>query len=749
LSGERVRAQVQPLQIAMGGFPDLVVSLLSGVAHTFDLLLYPIYVLWFRPAETLAKRNGNRVDMTFLHGEDAVLLERKDKVTVKVEADHVYQHVKSKMTLRPDAPCLGTRQITGEITEQNADGKIWSKPVMKPYYSWKTSREVLTQIDDVAAGLKTLEGLKPKDKVIIYADTCSEWMVTALACFKNNYTIVTLYTNLGTEGVVYGIQQVEAKVIVTGQQLLPKLIETLATFDNKVQHVVFFEHPFKKTLSMEPPPCPADKMSINVVSLATIEDMGKDMDDAMKEPEKVSRDDVGMIMYTSGSTGKPKGVILSHENLVGCLTINKEFLLRYMGKNGERECYLAYLPAAHIFEIMIELIMVAEGVQVGFSTPLTLTDTSPKIVNGTQGDATILKPRYLIAVPTVLDRVYKAVMAKFSKASPLMNAIFNFSLEYKRRWVALGFDTPLLNAIIFKKLRDSLGGKVHLLLSGGAPLNPDIEEFFRLTISPRLATTLGMTEFTGAVSLGDEYGGLGEVGIPNFNTTVRLEDWEDGGYRVTDKDGPRGEILVSGTCLASGYYKCQDEAANASFFEDGEGKTWFRTGDIAHANPTTGSLSIIDRKKDLVKLQMGEYVSLGKVESTIKVLPIVESICVYASPLQTAAVALIVPDEAKLRALAAQLGKQQPTLNREEICQDEDVRKHVLGQIVSAAKGRLQNFEVPKNLRLISDQWTPEGGLLTSAMKLKRKQIQNKYQLHIDQMYKDIESKRAGVSHQA
>ena len=115
---------------------------------------------------------------------------------------------------------------------------------------------------------------------------------------------------------------------------------------------------------------------------------------------------------------------MTHENLVGSFMVNKEYLMRYMSNGEEEETYIAYLPAAHIFENQLELLMVSEGVKVGFSSPQTLTDTSPKIVRGCKGDASILKPRYIIAVPTVLDRVYKAINNKLAKSGPVSRQEF-------------------------------------------------------------------------------------------------------------------------------------------------------------------------------------------------------------------------------------------------------------------------------------------------------------------------------------
>ena len=192
--------------------------------------------------------------------------------------------------------------------------------------------------------------------------------------------------------------------------------------------------------------------------------------------------------------------------------------------------------------------------------------------------------------------------------------------------------------------------------------------------------------------------------------------------------------------------------SNAAFYTDSEGMHWFRTGDVGHLNPTTGSLSIIDRRKDLVKLQMGEYVSLSKVESEIKIHPLVDMVCVYADPTKTATIALILPDNAKLFELMDELNNfppcednndEQPNNTVEALCKNDMLVDHILKHITKCISRRLQNFEIPKAIKLVPDTWTPDTGLVTSAMKLKRKAIQTMYQQDIDQMYNMIAMSKA------
>ena len=175
------------------------------------------------------------------------------------------------------------------------------------------------------------------------------------------------------------------------------------------------------------------------------------------------------------------------------------------------------------------------------------------------------------------------------------------------------------------------------------------------------------------------------------------------------------------------------------FFDDEEGKRFFRTGDIGQLRKD-GSLRIIDRKKDLVKLQGGEYVSLGKVEASLKSNQTVENICVYADPRKLATVALIVPDDDQLKQIAQKtLGSSD--MSREEMCGEARVVAAVLeGLRQQGASAGLERWEIPKAIKLVDEPWTPESGLVTAAFKLRRRQIQDKFQELIDLMYGELDS---------
>ena len=213
---------------------------------------------------------------------------------------------------------------------------------------------------------------------------------------------------------------------------------------------------------------------------------------------------------------------------------------------------------------------------------------------------------------------------------------------------------------------------------------------------------------------------------------IKLVNWEEGNYKVTDQPRPRGEVYIGGNNVAAGYYE-NEAKTKEEFFTDDEGRRWFKTGDIGQFEPD-GTLRIIDRKKDLVKLQFGEYVSLGKVESVLKGCPVVANVCIFGDSTQSYVVAVVCPVKEILTEIAAKFGKKE--MEWEEMVQDKDVTGAVLREIMNhAKKSSLEKFEIPGAVTLTGIEWLPETGLTTAAMKLKRKPLSDFYEKDIRRMY--------------
>ena len=272
---------------------------------------------------------------------------------------------------------------------------------------------------------------------------------------------------------------------------------------------------------------------------------------------------------------------------------------------------IAYLPLAHVLELAAESYFISMGVPIGYSSPITMTNKSTGIKRGSLGDATLLKPTVMASVPLVLDRIRKSVQEEVNAKHPFLKELFDFLIQYKKFWAKKGFSTPIVNAIVCKKIRSLLGGRIQHIVVGSAPLSPETHDYIRACLDVILIQGYGLTETAAGATLMDfEDFSTGRVGAPLSGVPIKLVNWVDGNYHISDKPNPRGEIVIGGDCVTAGYFK-NEEQTKASYFEEG-GQRWFCTGDIGEIFPD-GTIKIIDRKKDLVKLQFGEYVSLGKV----------------------------------------------------------------------------------------------------------------------------------------
>merc|ERR1711899_169957 len=412
-------------------------------------------------------------------------------------------------------------------------------------------------------GLREL-GLEPKSNVCIFADTKAEWLMCALGCFKQNFPLVTLYANLGEDAITFGVCQTEVTHVITTHELLPKFKNVLHKTPN-VKYVIFLEDQVHQTDRT------GYKQGVSIKSFNEVVALGSTSKAIAVKP---TQDDPAIIMYTSGSTGVPKGVVLPHESLV---TTVKAF---HFVVNPPRpgDIYLGYLPLAHILELLSEMTMIVQGIPVGYSSPNTMIDTSTKVKAGTKGDCTVLRPSLMCAVPLVIDRIYKGIQEKVSKRGPFMKRLLEFCYRYKSYYKKRGMDTPILNALIFKNMRAIVGGRIRLLLSGGAPLSPDTHDYVRNALCLPLVQGYGLTESCacGTIMDSDEIH-LGAAGPPLQGVRIQLINWDEGNYTVNDQPNPRGEIVLGGGNVASEYFRLP-EKTNEDFYKDENGLRWFRTG---------------------------------------------------------------------------------------------------------------------------------------------------------------------------
>ncbi|KAI9258902.1 hypothetical protein BDA99DRAFT_573167 [Phascolomyces articulosus] len=657
--------------------------------------------------------NGGRIRRSILAADGVVRVPASDVHTL-------YDVLERSVKKYPNQKAFGARSIEKIIEEEKevvkiVDGaekkekKVW-KYFQLSGYDYVTYKEAGERAHAIGAGFTAL-GLSEKAKVEIFAPTTMNWLLTAHGLFTQNMTIVTAYETLGEEGLLHSMNEAEVEGIFTSAELLP-VVAKVAPQCPTLKHVVYHGEAKANALTG----CKTGQVE-NVLSIDELIKLGRENP---REPRKPEPEDLCCIMYTSGSTGAPKGVLLSHKNIVAAIG-GVHTLLGHLITSTDS--ILAYLPLAHVLEFVVENTCMFWGITLGFANARTLTDAS---VRNCKGDIKEFKPTLLTGVPQVWESIRKGILSKLKETSPQAQKVFYRAFATKAWLMERRLPTGFIDKTVFAKIREQVGGRLKLALSGGAPISMETQKFLSVTVCPILGG-YGMTESCGMCCImTPEQFGFGHVGSPVPCDEIKLVDVPDAGY-LSSNDPPAGEVWVRGPSVTKGYFK-RDDLTKETITEDG----WLMTGDIAQWN-VNGTLSIVDRKKNLVKLSNGEYIALEKLESTYKSCLYVNNICVYADPLRPRAVALVVPVDSAVRKLGAELGIESKEMA--VLCANDQVKKTVLKALLAQGKeAGLKPAEMLFDIYLCNEEWSVDNGLLTAAQKLKRSDINKEYKEQLDTM---------------
>lgn len=366
---------------------------------------------------------------------------------------------------------------------------------------------------------------------------------------------------------------------------------------------------------------------------------------------------------------------------------------------GPGDGLLTYLPAAHILEYVFENASLCWGSTMGYGNPKTLSDTSVRNCNG---DIKEFRPSILVGVPAVWETVKKGIVGKVDASGAVSSSLFWGALWAKNNLLAMGLPgSGLLDAVVFKKIKEATGGRLKLCMNGGGPIAKDTQRFISMAICPMISG-YGLTESTAMGALQNPQEWTTEsLGAMPASVEIKLVDFPDAGYHATNTPNPQGEIWLRGPSIMDGYYQNDKETAEA-MTPDG----WFKTGDIGEWD-RNGHLKIIDRKKNLVKTLNGEYIALEKLESIYRSAHVVANICCYADQSKSKPIAIIVPAEPALKKLAAAAGVDGASL--EELVHNKKLQGAVLKELQNAGRaGGLSGIEIIEGAVMSDEEWTPQ-----------------------------------------
>ena len=577
----------------------------------------------------------------------------------------------SQAASRPDRPLLWERGSGG-----------WSAR------TWSACRR---EVSEASRGLRSL-GLASGDRIVLLSENRPEWLLADLAIMAAGCTTVPAYTSNTVESHRHILGNTKARgAIVSTPALLRKV---LAAASPDLKFVICFDAPVGVTSSG-----PA------LHSWESMREAGRKLpDDIETAAARLTRRDLACIQHTSGTGGLPRGAVLSH----GAILCNLEGTRSIVLQLGlEEEVFLSFLPASHVYEHTVgQYLAVAIGAQIYYvASASQVTAALPEV-----------RPSILIAVPRFFETMHRKINQEMERRGPIGRGLFSAALGLGRRRLAGGRLSPIENAadrlldrVVRAKVRARFGGRLKAIVSGGAPISPELVLFFH-AVGLRLLQGYGLTEASPVVTANPPLRvKFDSVGTALPGVEVRL--------------GEDGEILVRGELVMDGYWN--DPEASAAAVRDG----WLHTGDIGVLDED-GYLRITDRKKDFIKTTGGELVAPQRIEGMLMLEREIAQAVVFGDG-RSHLVAVLVPDRAAMESWAEKNGVT-PTA---QACAAAPEFHSFLRAAVDGVNRRLTPPERVRRFLVAPEPFTIDNDLLTPTLKLRRHRILDHYCEEVMRLY--------------
>jgi long-chain acyl-CoA synthetase len=556
--------------------------------------------------------------------------------------------------------------------------------------TWGETAETCKKISKSLIAL----GVKKGERVNILSQTRLEWVQCDFGIVNCGGVTVGIYpTNLAPD-CAYIINHCDAEIIFVENQDQLRKVQQLRKETPKLRHIIIFD---------------GASSAAGVLNFADFLRTGEKVADAELEAraKAIQPHDLASLVYTSGTTGVPKGAMITHENLL--FTSDSAAQCLYLEPYFET---LLFLPLAHVFARLIVYFCLYRALTIAFA------ENIEKIAENLKE----LRPHFICSVPRIFEKIYSKITTSAHDAGGIREKLFNWvlgvgyqvsRLQQNKQAIPAGlkFKHRLATRLVLHKIQEAFGGRLVWAVSGAAPLNKSIAEFFH-ACGVLILEGIGMTENTSFTNVNrydhNKFGTVGPVG-PGIEMKV----------------APDGEILYRGKNVMKGYFK-NPEATAETIDKDG----WLYTGDIGEID-ADGFLKITDRKKELIITSGGKNIAPQRIERILRTSRFISQAMALGDH-KKYITALVTLNREQIEPWAKENGILYERF--EDLAQHHKVKELIEAEIAEKNK-ELAPFESVKKVTILSDDFSIAAGDLTPTLKLKRKVILDKYRQVLEEMY--------------